>query len=316
MKTDILVHVQSLSKRFEIGGGLFRTARSMHAVREVDLSIRRGEVVGVVGESGCGKSTLARLMLRLIEPSSGAIKFDGTDIIGLKPAGLRALRQRMAMVFQDPYSSLDPRYSIADVLSEPFAVQSSPVPRGAISEMLDAVGLPASMAGAYPHQLSGGQRQRAGIARALALKPDFIILDEPTASLDVSVQAQIVQLLASLRDQFGLTYLFISHDLGLVKYFCDRVVVMYLGSVVEILPDSKAAPRHPYTRALMDSSFAPDPAARRTIAPLSGEIPSPFNLPQGCSFAGRCPRVTDMCRKERPTLSAETGHPVACFNPI
>lgn len=314
--TAPLLHVEALTKRFEIGAGLFRGGRSMMAVREVDLSIARGEVVGVVGESGCGKSTLARLILRLIQPSSGRVTFDGTELTGLEPTNLRKMRQRMAMVFQDPYSSLDPRYRIADVLAEPFRVQSRSVPPSAIPEMLDAVNLPASMAAAYPHQLSGGQRQRAGIARALALKPDFIILDEPTASLDVSIQAQIIQLLADLRDQFGLTYLFISHDLGLVQYFCDRVVVMYLGSVVEILPNSKAAPRHPYTHALMDSSFSPDPAERRAIAPLSGEIPSPFNLPPGCAFAGRCPRATDICRKVRPTLSTETGHAVACFNPI
>jgi oligopeptide/dipeptide ABC transporter ATP-binding protein len=311
-----LVQIQSLSKRFEVGGGLFRQSRAMMAVREVDLSIARGEVVGVVGESGCGKSTLARLILRLIQPSSGRITFDGTELVGLRPAALRAMRQRMAMVFQDPYSSLDPRYRISDVLYEPFRVQSRPVPAGAIAAMLDAVSLPASMADAYPHQLSGGQRQRAGIARALALKPDFIILDEPTASLDVSIQAQIIQLLADLRDQFGLTYLFISHDLGLVQYFCDRVVVMYLGAVVEILPDARTEPRHPYTRALMDSSFSPDPAERRAIAPLSGEIPSPFNLPPGCAFAGRCPRATDICRSKRPELSTETGHSVACFHPI
>ena len=314
--TSPLIRIESLSKRFDIGGGLFRPGRSMMAVRDLNLSVERGEVVGVVGESGCGKSTLARLILRLIEPSAGQINFDGTDLIGLDPAGLRAMRRRMAMVFQDPYSSLDPRYSIADVLSEPFVVQSRPVPSGAIAEMLDAVSLPASMASSYPHQLSGGQRQRAGIARALALKPDFIILDEPTASLDVSIQAQIIQLLADLRDQFGLTYLFISHDLGLVQYFCDRVVVMYLGAVVEVLPNARTEPRHPYTRALMDSSFSPDPAARRTIAPLSGEIPSPFNLPPGCAFAGRCPRATELCRTERPPPSAETGHFVACFNPI
>jgi oligopeptide/dipeptide ABC transporter ATP-binding protein len=314
--TAPLLEVQSLSKRFSIGGGLLRPGRSMMAVRAVDLSVGRGEVVGIVGESGCGKSTLARLILRLIEPTSGRIAFDGTELLALGSAAMRAMRQRMAMVFQDPYSSLDPRYSIADVLSEPFTVQSRRVPAGAVAEMLDAVRLPAGMASSYPHQLSGGQRQRAGIARALALRPDLIILDEPTASLDVSIQAQIIQLLADLRQQFGLTYLFISHDLGLVQYFCDRVVVMYLGSVVEILPDSRAEPHHPYTRALMDSSFSPDPAARRAIAPLSGEIPSPFNLPSGCAFAGRCQRATDICRRERPALSAETGHPVACFNPI
>jgi oligopeptide/dipeptide ABC transporter ATP-binding protein len=314
--TAPLLEVQSLSKRFEVGGGLFRASRAMMAVREVDLSVARGEVVGVVGESGCGKSTLARLILRLIEPTSGRVTFDGTDLRNLSPSAMRAMRRRLAMVFQDPYSSLDPRYSIADVLTEPFSAQSLPVPPDTISEMLDAVRLPAAMAAAYPHQLSGGQRQRAGIARALALKPDLVILDEPTASLDVSIQAQIIQLLSDLRDRFGLTYLFISHDLGLVQYFCDRIVVMYLGSVVEILPDTGRAPRHPYTRALMDSSFSPDPAARRPHAPPTGDIPSPFDLPPGCAFAGRCPRATDRCRAERPVLSSDAGHSVACFNPL
>ena len=221
----------------------------------------------------------------------------------------------MAMVFQDPYSSLDPRFSVADVLTEPFTVQRRPLPPGQIAEMLTAVGLPPEMASSHPHQLSGGQRQRVGLARALALRPDFGVLDEPTASLDVSIQAQIIDLLAGLRDQMGLTYLFISHDLGLVRYFCDRIVVMYLGAVVEILPTADAQPRHPYTRALIDSGFTPDPTRRRAIAPLSGEIPSPFDLPPGCAFAGRCPHATDRCRTERPVLDATT-HPTACFHPL
>ncbi len=183
--------------------------------------------------------------------------------------------------------------------------------------MLEAVGLPAATAQQYPHQLSGGQRQRIGIARALALRPDLVVLDEPTASLDVSIQAQIVDLLSSLRERFGLTYLFISHDLALVRYVCNRIVVMYLGAVCEILADPRAAPRHPYTAALLASSFSPDPAARREIAPLSGEIPSPFALPPGCAFAGRCPRASDRCRSEHPTLSTDAGgHAVACFHPL
>lgn len=309
-----LIQLEALTKRFETGGGWFTPARSMTAVRAVDLAIARGEVVGVVGESGCGKSTLARLVLRLIEPTSGRILLDGTDLTTLPPAALRAVRRRMAMVFQDPYSSLDPRYSVADVLAEPFVVQRRPMPQGAVAAMLAEVGLPAAVAASHPHQLSGGQRQRVGIARALALRPDFIVLDEPTASLDVSIQAQIIELLSGLRDRLGLTYLFISHDLGLVRYFCDRIVVMYLGAVVEVLPRPDAAPRHPYSRALMDSSLSPDPGQRRTIAPLAGEIPSPFSLPPGCAFAGRCPRATDRCRSERPALEG-AGHPVACFHP-
>lgn len=314
--TEALLRIEGLTKQFHAGGGLFAGQRTMTAVRAVDLTVNRAEVVGIVGESGCGKSTLARLVMRLIEPTAGRIVLDGTDLTALSPKALRAARRRMAMVFQDPYSSLDPRYSIADILAEPFVVQSRRMPPQTVETMLDAVGLPQTMSTLYPHQLSGGQRQRVGIARALAMQPEFIVLDEPTASLDVSIQAQIIELLSSLRDRFALTYLFISHDLGLVRYFCNRIVVMYLGAVCEILPDPKSSPRHPYTSALLASNFSPDPAARRTLVPLAGEIPSPFNLPSGCAFAGRCPRVTDVCRKQPPPLVAEGGHAVACFNPL
>ncbi|WP_054006618.1 ABC transporter ATP-binding protein [Cypionkella psychrotolerans] len=313
--TAPMLQIEALTKRFQTGGGFLKRPRAMLAVRDVSLTIAKGEVVGVVGESGCGKSTLARLVLRLLEPTSGRVLMDGTDLTHLHPSALRAARKRMAMVFQDPYSSLDPRFSVTDVLTEPFTVQRRPLPPGQIAEMLTAVGLPPEMATSHPHQLSGGQRQRVGIARALALRPEFVVLDEPTASLDVSIQAQIIDLLAGLRDQMGLTYLFISHDLGLVRYFCDRIVVMYLGAVVEVLPTAHAKPRHPYTRALIDSGFAPDPTRRRAIAPLSGEIPSPFDLPPGCAFAGRCPRASDRCRTERPVLDATT-HPTACFHPL
>ncbi len=314
--TAPLIQIDRLSKRFQSGGGIFAKPRAMMAVRDVSLSIGKGEVLGVVGESGCGKSTLARLVLRLIEPTAGRVSFDGTDITALSPAALRKMRRRMAMVFQDPYSSLDPRHTLTEVLAEPFAAQGEPLSPDRLPEMLAAVGLPAAMAASHPHQLSGGQRQRVGIARALALHPDFVVLDEPTASLDVSIQAQIIALLADLRDRLGLTYLFISHDLGLVRYFCDRIVVMYLGTVVEVLPDTTAAPRHPYTRALMQSNFAPDPARRRAIEPLTGEIPSPFALPPGCAFASRCPRASDRCRRETPALGGDPAHPVACFHPL
>ena len=314
--TAPLIRIEGLTRRFQSGGGLFAKPRAMLAVRDVTLDIGKGEVLGVVGESGCGKSTLARLVLRLIEPTSGRVSFGETDITSLPPAALRRLRRRMAMVFQDPYSSLDPRHTLTEVLAEPFRVQGEAVPAGHVTAMLEAVGLPAALAHSHPHQLSGGQRQRVGIARALALRPDFVVLDEPTASLDVSIQAQIVALLATLRDQLGLTYLFISHDLGLVRYFCDRIVVMYLGAVVEVLPDTRTAPRHPYTRALMQSNFIPDPTCRRTIEPLTGEIPSPFALPPGCAFAARCPQVSDICRKKAPALGGDATHPVACFHPL
>ncbi|MCB2130493.1 MAG: ABC transporter ATP-binding protein [Rhodobacteraceae bacterium] len=315
--TAPLITAENLTRRFSTGGGWLRPARSMMAVRGVSFDVARGEVLGVVGESGCGKSTLARLVLRLIEPTEGRVAFDGSDVTDLGAGDLRRLRRRMAMVFQDPYSSLDPRFTVADALTEPFAVQGEAPPAGRINALLDQVGLSQAMAASYPHQLSGGQRQRVGIARALAQAPDFIVLDEPTASLDVSIQAQIIALLSELRSGNGLTYLFISHDLGLVRYFCDRVLVMYLGAVVEVLPRADAAPRHPYTRALLDSNCVPDPTRRRTLQALKGEIPSAFDLPKGCAFAARCPRATDLCRAENPDLREITpGHPVACHHPL
>ncbi|MES2142998.1 MAG: ABC transporter ATP-binding protein [Pseudomonadota bacterium] len=314
--SDALVTVRSVSKRFDTGGGFLSRPRSMMAVRDVSLTIAKGEVVGVVGESGCGKSTFARLVLRLLQPTTGSVSFGDTDLTALTPARLLVLRRRMAMVFQDPYSSLDPRLTLGEVIAEPYRAQGLPVPPGRVAELLAQVGLSPAMVTSYPHQLSGGQRQRAGIARALALTPEFIVLDEPTASLDVSIQAQIVTLLEGLRDRLGLTYLFISHDLGLVRYFCDRIVVMYLGAVVEILaPD--ASPRHPYTRALMDSTFLPDPARRRSLVALKGEIASAFNLPPGCAFAARCDRATDQCRITAPVLeTGSQGQALACFHPL
>lgn len=312
---DPLLSLHNLSKRFETPGGFLKKPRSMLALRDVSLSIARGEVVGVVGESGCGKSTLARLALRLLEPSGGTVSFDGSDLTDLPARDLRRMRRRMAMVFQDPYSSLDPRYRVSDALAEPFVVQGLPVPTGRIAELLSKVGLPGQMADNYPHQLSGGQRQRVGIARALALNPDFIVLDEPTASLDASIQAQIIALIQGLQTDLDLTYLFISHDLGLVRYFCTRIVVMYLGALVEELPDPQAAPRHPYTATLLASTFAPDPTRRKELSELTGEIPSAFDLPKGCAFASRCPKVTNRCRASVPPLS-DDPHPVACFHPL
>ncbi|SED93088.1 oligopeptide/dipeptide ABC transporter, ATP-binding protein, C-terminal domain-containing protein [Rhizobiales bacterium GAS191] len=318
---EALVSIRNLTREFVASGGLFGKSRVMRAVNDVSLDVERGRVTGVVGESGCGKSTLARLVLRLVEATSGSVAFDGVDLAGLNQAALRRLRQRMQMVFQDPYSSLDPRYTIGAALLEPFQLQetrlSGKAAAARIEELLAMVGLGSAVAKSYPHQLSGGQKQRVGIARALALRPDFLVLDEPTASLDVSIQAQIVELLERFRTDFGLTYLFISHDLGLVRYFCDRIVVMYLGRIVEILPHPQARPRHHYTKALVDSTFAPDPARRRVVTTLSGEIASAFDLPQGCAFAMRCPRASELCRSERPELVAvEEGHPVACHYPI
>ncbi len=314
-----LLEVRDLSKQFTSAGGPFRKARSMHAVKGVSFDLPQGRVIGVVGESGCGKSTLARLILRLIEPSGGAVNFDGDNLLAKSPSQMRKLRARMQMVFQDPYSAIDPRYTLTRAVSEPFEVQNvtpeKPMAEE-VADLLEMVGLNPGLAASYPHQISGGQKQRVGIARALALRPSLLVLDEPTASLDVSVQAQIIGLLEDLRTDLGLTYLFISHDLSLVKYFCDEILVMYLGRVVEALPDTAAPARHPYTRTLMESTFEPDPKKRRLIAPLEGEVPSPFDLPPGCAFADRCPNASALCRTETPVLSAETGHAVACHHPI
>lgn len=314
-----LLEVRNLSKQFGSSSGPFRKTRMMHAVNDVSFDLDQGRVIGVVGESGCGKSTLARLILRLIEPSDGILRFDGEDLLAKSPAQMRALRAHMQMVFQDPYSAIDPRYSIARAVMEPFVVQSREpeLPYAEeVAALLTMVGLSPDLAGSFPHQISGGQKQRVGIARALALRPSLLVLDEPTASLDVSVQAQIISLLQQLRNELGLTYLFISHDLSLVQYFCDEILVMYLGRVVEALPDTRTAARHPYTATLMESTFAPDPAQRRVIAPLDGEVPSPFNLPPGCAFADRCRHASSLCRTETPALSTLGGHAVACHHPI
>lgn len=314
-----LLEVRNLSKRFTSAGGPFRKARAMHAVNGVSFDLPKGRVIGVVGESGCGKSTLARLILRLIEPSDGTLRFDGDDLLAKSPTEMRKLRADMQMVFQDPYSAIDPRYTIARAVMEPFEVQgrkSEGTDAEEIDALLTMVGLNAGLASSFPHQISGGQKQRVGIARALALRPSLLVLDEPTASLDVSVQAQIINLLEQLRDDLGLTYLFISHDLSLVRYFCDEILVMYLGRVVEAMPDTERPARHPYTATLMDSTFAPDPKKRRIIAPLDGEVPSPFDLPPGCAFAERCPHASTVCRTRTPVLSAKGGHSVACHNPL
>jgi oligopeptide/dipeptide ABC transporter ATP-binding protein len=319
-----LVQVRNLSKHFPVTAGLLhRTIGTIKAVNDVTLNIERGEILGVVGESGCGKSTLARLILRLIEPTSGKILFDDQDIGRLEKLQLRQLRRKMQMVFQDPYSALDPRYSIIRSLSEIYKIQKVEISRDElqdrIAQLLETVGLKPEHSNAYPHQLSGGQKQRVVIARALALTPEFVILDEPTAALDVSVQAQVILLLQQLRKKFNLTYLFISHDLALVDYFCSRVVVMYLGGVVEILPANQVsvAPRHPYTKALSESVFVADPAARKETLPIEGEVPSPFNLPPGCVFEARCPYVQDVCRQNPPALTeiAEAQY-VACHFPL
>ncbi|MCB4919389.1 ABC transporter ATP-binding protein [Brucella intermedia] len=312
--TGILT-VSNLSRRF-VTKRLWRKPEIFSAVRDVSFDVARGEIVGVVGESGCGKSTLARLILRLLEPSEGGVAFEGRDLASLSKQEMQRSRQKMQMVFQDPYSSIDPRFTAREALLEPFRVQGMRAAgtENRIAELLTMVGLDASLARRYPHQLSGGQKQRVGIARALALNPSLIVLDEPTASLDVSVQAQIISLLDRLRGELGLTYIFISHDLSLVRYFCDRTIVMYAGRIVEVLP-KQGVPTHPYTQMLMSSVFEPDPENRREIAKLAGEAPSGYALPAGCAFAARCAQANGICHQADPALEQfAIGHQVACHH--
>ena len=319
-----LYEVQGLSKRFRVGhrfakGGL----RIVQAVDNVSLSIMPGETLGLVGESGCGKSTLARCLARLYDISAGKLTFDGTDISTLSLRQLRPLRQKLQMVFQDPYASLNPRRRVRDLIAEPLRVHtklSEPAITARVQSLLDQVGLLPDHASRYPHEFSGGQRQRIGIARAIALEPKLIILDEPVSALDVSVQAQIVNLLADLQDRLKLTYVFVAHDLSVVRQVSTRIAVMYLGSIVEIGPaeDIFAHPAHPYTQALI--SAVPKPAtggtARQRII-LTGDVPSPINPPSGCRFHPRCPVAQNRCRNERPALVPGTdGRSVACHFPI
>ena len=278
------------------------------------------EILGIVGESGCGKSTLARMLLRLIEPTSGEILFLGEDLLALGPSGMRARRRDIQIVFQDPYASLDPRMSVAQIIAEPLDIHgigSRAERREKVRALLDLVGLDQGAGGRYPHEFSGGQRQRIGIARALALNPKFIVCDEPIAALDVSIQAQVVNLLEELQDRLGLTYLFISHDLSMVRHIADRVAVMYLGRIVELAPRDALyqQPLHPYTQALLSAVPEPDPEVeteRRRII-LTGDVPSPSNPPMGCNFCTRCPRVMDLCRREKPAFrELAPGHMAAC----
>ncbi|TKB28547.1 ABC transporter ATP-binding protein [Desulfopila sp. IMCC35006] len=319
-----LVEVRHLSKFFPVTGGLMqRRIGAVKAVNDISFDIYKGESLGVVGESGCGKSTLARLILNLIRPTSGHVLYDGQDVNRISKTELRELRRKMQMVFQDPHSSLDPRISIYRSLEEVFTIQKEKLSRPKINErileLLGMVGLKPEHCRSYPHQLSGGQKQRAVIARALAMLPEFIILDEPTAALDVSVQAQIILLLQQLGDQFGITYLFISHDLALVDYFCQRIIVMYLGRIVEITPAdlSRQKPMHPYTKVLKESVFVADPLAEPKAPRIEGDVPSPFNLPEGCVFETRCEYAQNICRKESPALrQTMPGRFVACHFPL
>jgi oligopeptide/dipeptide ABC transporter ATP-binding protein len=318
------IEIKDLSVSFDVRAGLLlRKIGTIQAVNNVSFSIKKGEILGVVGESGCGKSTLARLILRLIEPNSGSVNFYGNDLLKLSKKEMRRQRCHMQMVFQDPYSAMDPRYTIFRSLSEPFQIQDANFNkeerRKKIDDLLNLVGLNPQHGFAYPHELSGGQKQRADIARVLTLTPQFIILDEPTAALDVSVQAQIIKLLEGLREKLDLTFLFISHDLSLVSYFCDRVIVMYLGRIVEIISTDliEKKPSHPYTKALLESIFQTVPGQKNQTPPLEGEVPSPFNLPPGCVFVSRCKYAQSVCQEQAPVLekNAEGGR-VACHFPL
>ncbi|MEM7306514.1 MAG: oligopeptide/dipeptide ABC transporter ATP-binding protein [Planctomycetota bacterium] len=315
-----LLEVRDLVKHFPVHGGfLNRAVGAVHAVNRVSFTVDRGEILGVVGESGCGKSTLGKCVIRLIEPTDGSITYDGEELIGLRHAELMPFRQRMQIIFQDPYSSLNPRLTVKALLKEVLKFHGMVEPSemdDRIRELITKVGLRADSADKFPHEFSGGQRQRIGIARALALSPEFIVADEPVSALDVSIQAQVLNLMMDLKDDLGLTLLFISHDLKVIEHFCDRVLVMYLGFVVEELSceDLHERAEHPYTKALLGANPINDPDERRELMVLQGDVPSPFDLPAGCPFAGRCPIVEDRCREERPPLEVkESGHRAACF---
>lgn len=322
MTKEVLLNAQEVSKHFPVKKGFFqKTVGQVKAVEKVDLEIFKGETIGLVGESGCGKSTLGRTLIRLYEPTHGNITFKGQDFLKLSSQELRSARRNIQMIFQDPFASLDPRMTVGQILQQPLDVHNIGTleqRKKEVQELLTTVGLKASHINRYPHEFSGGQRQRISIARALALKPDLIICDEPVSALDVSIQAQILNLLKDLQEDRGLTYLFISHDLSVIEYFCDRVAVMYLGKIVEIGTRDELFqnPQHPYTKALLQAIPTVGEGKKTMKKSLSGEVPSPLNPPSGCTFHPRCSLKMDQCSKEIPELSpVRPGslHKKSCF---
>jgi oligopeptide transport system ATP-binding protein len=312
-----LLRVSGLTKHFPVRGGLLgRHSGAVRAVDGVDFEMTTGETFALVGESGCGKSTTGRLILRLIEPTAGAIEFEGENLLALDPASLRARRRALQIIFQDPYTSLNPRMTVGQMLAEPLSLHGLAVghERERIAELLSIVGLSPQHAQRYPHEFSGGQRQRIGIARALAAEPRLIVCDEPVSALDVSIQAQVVNLLTDLQQSFGLSYVFIAHDLAVVKHIATRVAVMYLGRIVEYADKAAlfASPRHPYTQALLSAIPVPAPSARRQRIVLEGDVPSALNPPSGCRFRTRCPYARARCAEEDPALVADGAHATAC----
>jgi oligopeptide/dipeptide ABC transporter ATP-binding protein len=326
--SEPLIEVRNLTKHFPISQGIIfqKQVGAVQAVDDVSFDVARGETLGIVGETGCGKSTTARLVMRLLEPTSGTIKLEGEEITALDGYELKVMRRKMQMVFQDPYSSLNPRKTVGSIIAEPFAIHKLHKGEGdrkrAVQELMEKVGLNPEHFNRYPHQFSGGQRQRIGVARALSLEPEIIIADEPVSALDVSIQAQILNLLTDLKRDFGLTIILISHDLSVIRHMCDRVAVMYLGSLVELAPSDALYgwPRHPYTGALLSAVPVPDPrhVATKKRQVLAGDVPSPTNPPSGCRFHTRCPKAQEICSQERPPLEQKGAGPTlaACHFPL